>query len=72
MENIQMTYIIVRNRTPYARSRSEMEENLRKDGKSSLTDEQLDRCRKIEHNVEEKFGMKGCMVDKAQIDTTPI
>jgi len=37
-----------------------------------LTDEQLDRCRKIEHNVEEKFGMKGCMVDKAQIDTTPI
>lgn len=67
-----MTHIIVRNRTPYARSRSELEENLRKDGKSSLSDEQLDRCKKIERNVKEKFGLDGCAIDKAQIDTTPI
>ena len=61
--------IIIRGKNKYARSRGELEDNLRKEGKSTLSDEQHDKCKFIERKVKNKFGIKGCFLDLGQIDS---
>jgi len=64
-----MAHIIIRGKTKYARSMTELESNLRKDGKSIYTDEQFDKCKHAERRAKEIFGMKGCFFDHKQIDS---
>ena len=50
--------IIIRGKTKFGRTRSEQEENLRKEGMTSLSDEQLDRLRFVEKRVKKEQGSK--------------
>lgn len=40
----------------YGNTRSEIEENLQKDGLGTMTGEQLDKCRYLEKKSREEFG----------------
>lgn len=59
--------IIIKDR-PYrfGKHRSEQEANLRKEGMSTMTDEQLDRCKYLER----KSGFRRSFFDKKEIDGT--
>jgi len=50
--------IIIRGKTKFGRTRSEQEENLRKEGMQSLSDEQLDRVKFVEKRVKQEQGSK--------------
>lgn len=50
--------IIIRGRAKFGRTRSEQEINLRKEGMSSLSDEQLDRVKFLEKRVKNEQGSK--------------
>lgn len=50
--------IIIRGNTKFGKTRSEQEENLRKEGMKSLSDEQLDRVKFLEKKVKESTGSK--------------
>lgn len=50
--------IIIRGKTKFGRTRSEHEENLRKEGMRSLSDEQLDRVKFLEKRVKNETGSK--------------
>lgn len=60
-----MAFIIIKKR-PYrlGRHRSEQEENLRKDGMKTISDEQLDKCKFLE----KKAGFNRSFFDKSEID----
>jgi len=47
--------IIIKGRTPYGKTRSEQEDNLRKDGLKGMTEENWDKAKW----VEKKIGLKG-------------
>ncbi len=64
----QMANIIIRKPGFFGRSRSEQEENLRKEGMASLTDEQLDKCKYLERKVEESVGAKKTYLKQYNID----
>lgn len=51
-------YIIVKGQTQFGKTRSEREENLRREGMRSLSDEQLDRVKYLERKVAETTGCK--------------
>jgi len=53
-----MANIIIKNKTKFGRTRSEQEENLRKEGMASLSDEQLDRVKFLERRVKNEQGSK--------------
>ncbi len=54
-----MVYIITKTGgSSYGRTRSEVEDNLRKDGMSSLSEEQQDKCKYLERKSKEEFGGK--------------
>ena len=40
----------------YGNTRSEIEENLQKDGLGTMTGEQLDKCKYLEKKSKEEFG----------------
>ena len=46
-----MANIIIKNKTKFGYTRSEQEQNLRREGMSSLSDEQLDRVKFLEKRV---------------------
>lgn len=63
-----MVYIITKaGGSNYGNTRSEIEDNLRKDGLSSLTDEQHDKCKYLEQKSQEELGGK-IFINEAQID----
>lgn len=51
-----MANIIIKRHDRYGRTRSEQEENLRKDGMRSLSDAQLDRLKYEERKLKEATG----------------
>jgi len=52
-----MVYIITKSGgSNYGRTRSEIEENLRKDGLSSMEEGDLDKCKYLEKKSKEEFG----------------
>lgn len=53
-----MANIIIKSKTKFGYTRSEQEDNLRREGMRSLSDEQLDRCKFIEKKVKESTGSK--------------
>jgi len=53
-----MANIIIKGKTKFGHTRSEQEQNLRRDGMRSLSDEQLDYCKYVEKKVKEGTGSK--------------
>ncbi|MFA6315746.1 MAG: hypothetical protein WC648_05265 [Candidatus Paceibacterota bacterium] len=51
-----MANIIIKGKSRFGNTRSEQEENLRREGMRSLSDEQLDRLKYIERKFKEKTG----------------
>jgi len=52
-----MANIIIKGRTPIGKTRSEQEENLRKEWGSTITDAQLDGMKYIEKKEKEQYGV---------------
>ena len=65
-----MLHIIIKNnRTDiFGRTRSEQEENLRKEWGGTMTDEQLDKCKYIERKIKEKTGQSKNFIRGQDID----
>lgn len=61
-------HIIIRGETKFGRTRSEQEENMRKEWGSTITDEQLDKLKHMEKRIKEKTGSKDNFVDAHIID----
>ena len=61
--------IIIKNRPHrFGKTRSEHEQNIRKDwGCKTLTDEQLDKCKFLERHAKDKLGAKCSYFDQSQI-----
>jgi len=51
-----MANIIIKNKTKFGYTRSEQEQNLRKEGMASLSDEQLDRVKFLEKRLKNEQG----------------
>lgn len=49
-------YFIIKGKTKFGRTRSEQEQNLRREGMRSLSDEQLDRVKFLEKRVKNEQG----------------
>jgi hypothetical protein len=65
-----MVEIIIRRRkSNFGKSRSEQEENLRKEGwGSTMEDEQLDKCKFIERKIKEETGATKTHLKRHHID----
>lgn len=63
-------YIIIKDRPhKFGKSRSEHEQNIRKDwGCKTLTDAQLDKCKWLEKQAHNKLGVNKSYFDQSQID----
>jgi len=64
--------IIIRGKTRFGRTRSEQEQNLRKEGMQSLTDEQLDRCKFLERKFNKETGGKDSFAGQSVIGGEPM
>ena len=63
-----MVYIITKTGgSSYGRTRSEIEDNLKRDGLGTMTDEQLDKCKYLEQKSRKEFGGT-IFINEAQID----
>lgn len=63
-----MPEIIIRWKPKHGKCRSEIETNLRKEGwGSSLTSEEIDKCKFVEKKIKDKYG-----TDKSHVRTTLI
>ena len=51
----------------YGKTRSEIEENLQRDGLGTMTGEQLDKCKYLERKSQEEFGGK-IFINEMHID----
>jgi hypothetical protein len=49
-------YFIIKGKTKFGRTRSEQEQNLRREGMRSLSDEQLDRVKFLEKRLKNEQG----------------
>jgi len=59
--------IIIKGKAKFGRTRAEQEENLRKEGMRSLSDEQLDRLRHVEKKYKDKTGSADNFFDQGKI-----
>jgi len=59
--------IIIKGKSTYGKTRSEQEENLRKDGFKGMDDINLDRCKWMEKKSKEKTGSSKGFIDQASI-----
>ena len=62
-----MANIIIKGKTKFGYNRSEQEANLRKEGMSSLSEEQLDKCKYIEKKQRDIFGLKESFIDQGHL-----
>lgn len=53
-----MANIIIKDKTKFGYTRSEQEQNLRREGMRSLSDEQLDRVKFLEKRLKNEQGMR--------------
>ena len=61
--------IIRRSKSNFGKSRSEQEENLRKEGwGGAMTEEQLDKCKFIEKKIKEETGATKTHLKQHHID----
>ena len=67
---VVLVYIITKTGgSAYGRTRAEMEDNLRKDGLSSLSEEDHDKCKYLERKSKEELGGK-IFINQGHIDKT--
>jgi len=59
--------IIIKGRAKFGRTRSEQEQNLRREGMSSLSDEQLDKCKFLEKKFKDQTGAKESQIGQTAI-----
>ena len=60
-------YIIIRGRTSIGKTRSEQEQNLRREDMKTMSDEQLDKLRFLEKKVKEETGSKQNFIGQENI-----
>ena len=61
--------IIIKRPDSFGKTRSEQEENLRKDGWGrTLSNEQLDKCKFLERKIKDKFGSNKNFLRPHEID----
>lgn len=63
-----MVDIIIKKPGNFGRTRSEQEQNLRKEWGSTVTDEQLDKIKHLEKKAEQKFGSKPNFISPIDAD----
>jgi len=63
-----MANIIIPKPDRFGKTRSEQEENLRKEWGQTLTDEQLDKCKYLERKLKEKTGKEKNFLGGHEID----
>ena len=63
-----MANIIIRKPDNYGKTRSEHEENLRKEWGHTMTDEQLDKLKYMERKIREKTGQSKNFIPGQNID----
>lgn len=63
-----MANIIIKGRTKIGNTRSEQEENLRKEWGSTITDEQLDKCKFLERKLKDNLGSKENFIKPMLLD----
>ena len=62
-----MANIIIKNKTKFGYTRSEQEQNLRREGMRSLSDEQLDRVKFLEKKLKDQTGAKESQIGQVHI-----
>jgi len=62
-----MANVIIKDKTKYGKTFSEIEANLRKDGQRSMTDDQLARCKYLESIAKDKYGLKDKLLNAQAI-----
>jgi hypothetical protein len=62
-----MANIIIKNKTKFGYTRSEQEQNLRREGMRSLSDEQLDRVKFLEKKLKDQTGAKESQIGQVNI-----
>lgn len=60
--------IIIRGKTKFGRTRSEQEQNLRKEWGSTVTDEQLDKFKYLEKRAKEHSGSDQNFISAIDVD----
>jgi hypothetical protein len=63
-----MANIIIKGKSNLGRTRSEQEQNLRKEWGSTITDEQLDKIKHLEKKGKDKFGSNPNFVSAIDAD----
>ena len=61
-------YIIIKGKSNLGRTRSEQEQNLRKEWGSTITDEQFDKIKHLEKKAKDKFGSNPNFVSAIDAD----
>ena len=62
-----MVNIIIKDRTKFGKTFSEIETNLRKEGQSSMSDDQLARCKYLEKVAKNKYGLKDSLLNAESV-----
>jgi len=60
--------IIIRNKSSFGRTRSEQEQNLRKEWGSTITDAQLDKLKFLERKAKERTGTTKNFIKAVDLD----
>ena len=63
-----MANIIIKKPGDFGKTRSEQEENMRKEWGSTLTDEMLDKCKHVEKKMDEELGSKKNFINPVIIE----
>jgi len=63
-----MVHVIIKGKNLVGKTRSEQEENMRKEWGFTINDEQLDKLKFLEKGVKEKFGLKKNFITGIDID----
>ena len=59
--------IIIKGNAKFGRTRSEQEQNLRREGMRSMSDEQLDKCKFLERKFRDQTGAKDSNIGQTVI-----
>ena len=61
-------YIIIKGKTSMGKTRSEQEENMRKEWGSTMSDENLDKMKHLERKAKEVLGSKQNFISQVDVE----
>lgn len=64
-------YIIIKGKTKIGKTRSEVEENIRKEWGPTMSDANLDRAKFMEKRARESVGSKENFIKQADLEDVP-